>query len=199
MPPNPPSDPHAFQLPPLPIRTERLLLRPFAEDDIDDVLAYQSDPEVVRYLYWEVRDRDQVAEALRPKMQATLVKSGDAITFAIALPDGPVVGETLLKWISVEHRQGEVGYVLNPAYQGRGYATEAAREMLRLGFESVGLHRIAAVCDGRNVASAAVMRRLGMRQEAHFVQNEIFKGEWGDELVFAMLASEWFASRDGRV
>jgi RimJ/RimL family protein N-acetyltransferase len=65
--------------------------------------------------------------------------------------------------------------------------------MLRLGFEVFELHRIIGRCDARNDASAGLMRRLGMRQEAHFVQNELFKGEWGDELVFAMLASEWEA------
>jgi RimJ/RimL family protein N-acetyltransferase len=171
------------------------MLRPFAETDLDDVYAYQSRPDVVRYLYWEVRDRAGVAEALRAKAAAShLTREGDHLTLAICLPgDGVVIGEALLKWISVQHRQGEVGFVLNPEYHGHGYATEAAREMLRLGFEVVGLHRIAGHCDARNVSSAAVMSRLGMRQEAHFVQNEIFKGEWGDELIFAMLASEWAA------
>lgn len=185
--------PLRFDLPTFPIHTKRLLLRPFEESDVDGVFAYQSKPEVVRFLYWEVRDREQVAEALKAKIASrALAKDGDNVTLAIVAPEtGAVAGEVLLKLISVEHRQGEVGYVLNPDYQGRGYATEAALEMLRIGFEVVGLHRITAVCDGRNDASAAVMRRLGMRQEAHFVQNEIFKGEWGDELVFAMLASEW--------
>lgn len=182
-----------FVLPEFPIRTVRLALRPFTDSDVDDVFAYQSRHDVVRYLYWEVRTRDEVAAALSQKTAASrLTKQGDHLTLAMMLPDdGRVIGEVLLKWISVEHRQGEVGFVLNPDFQGRGYATEAAREMLRIGFEVVGLHRIAAICDGRNDASAAVMRRLGMRQEAHFVQNEVFKGEWGDELVFAMLASEW--------
>jgi RimJ/RimL family protein N-acetyltransferase len=182
-----------FALPDLPIRTQRLMLRPFEETDLDDVYAYQSRPDVVRYLYWEVRDRDGAAEALRAKVAAScLTREGDRLTLAIVLPDeAAVIGEVLLKWISDQHRQGEVGFVLNPDHHGHGYATEAAREMLRLGFEVFGLHRIAGHCDARNDASASVMRRLGMRLEAHFVQNEIFKGEWGDELVFAMLAAEW--------
>jgi RimJ/RimL family protein N-acetyltransferase len=76
---------------------------------------------------------------------------------------------------------------------GRGYATEAASLMLRLGFEGLGLHRIVARIDERNEASARLAGRLGMRQEARLVSNELFKGEWSNELDFAMLADEWYA------
>jgi RimJ/RimL family protein N-acetyltransferase len=79
--------------------------------------------------------------------------------------------------------------VFNPALGGRGYATEAANVMLRLGFEGLGLHRIVARIDERNESSV----RLGMRQEARLVRNEFFKGEWSTELDFAMLADEWYA------
>jgi RimJ/RimL family protein N-acetyltransferase len=99
----------------------------------------------------------------------------------------------VLFWHSREHRGGELGYVVSPDFGGQGYATEAAREMLRLGFEELGLHRIVARVDERNESSARLARRLGMRQEARLVQNEFFKGEWSTELDFAMLAEEWFA------
>jgi RimJ/RimL family protein N-acetyltransferase len=68
--------------------------------------------------------------------------------------------------------------------------------MLRLGFAGLGLHRIIGRCDARNDASARLMERLGMRREAHFRENEIFKGAWGDEYVYAILAAEW-AAHDG--
>jgi RimJ/RimL family protein N-acetyltransferase len=74
-----------------------------------------------------------------------------------------------------------------------GFATEGSILLLRLGFEVLGLHRIMGSCDARNTGSARVMERLGMRREAHFRESEIFKGEWGDELIYAMLASEWQA------
>ena len=63
--------------------------------------------------------------------------------------------------------------------------------MLRLGFEELGLHRIIGRIDARNTPSARVLERLGMRREAHFVHNEILKGEWTDEVVYAMLEDEW--------
>ena len=98
-----------------------------------------------------------------------------------------------LIWRSEEHRIGEVGYLFNPAHAGRGYATEASRALLQVGFEELGLHRIIGRLDVRNAASARVLERLGMRREAHFVQNEWLKGEWTDELVYAMLDREWRA------
>ena len=97
----------------------------------------------------------------------------------------------MLAWTSSEHGTGELGYVLNPAYFGNGYATEASNAMLALGFEQLGLHRIIARIDARNTASAAVLQRLGMRQEAYLRENEWFKDEWTDEIDFAVLASEW--------
>jgi len=116
----------------------------------------------------------------------------------VVLPEtGAVIGDVVLFQVSQEHRAAEVGYIVHPDHAGRGYATEAAREMLRPGFEIFGMHRIIARLDARNTASARVLEHLGMRREAHFVQNEFFKGEWSDELVYAMLNDEWRES--GRV
>jgi RimJ/RimL family protein N-acetyltransferase len=97
----------------------------------------------------------------------------------------------MLRLKSLESRQGEVGWSLHPDAGGHGFATEAAREMLRLGFDEWGLHRIVAGCNSRNTASLRVMERLGMRREAEFVDYEFFKGEWASEIVCAILESEW--------
>jgi RimJ/RimL family protein N-acetyltransferase len=75
--------------------------------------------------------------------------------------------------------------------------TEACRVLLALAFDGLGLHRVMARVDARNDASARVLRRLGMRQESHLRENEWFKGEWSDELDFAMLEDEWRALREG--
>jgi RimJ/RimL family protein N-acetyltransferase len=164
------------------IATDRLLLRPFTANDLDDLYAIQSGPEVVRYLRWDVRSRDEVRAVL---LSLAIVLPGAAGTRTGA------IGEVSLWWHSREHRQGEIGFVLHPAFHGHGYAAEAARAVLSCAFGAAGLHRVYGRADARNAASAALMRRLGMRQEAHFIHNEVFKGEWGDELVFAILESEW--------
>jgi RimJ/RimL family protein N-acetyltransferase len=183
--------------PDYPLRTARLRLRPFRPDDLDDLTAIQSRPEVARFLYWDARDPDQVREALAQKTgQAWLDREGDRLSLAVVLPpSGTVIGEVSLTWLSRHHRQGEIGFVFHPGHQGRGYAGEAAEVILRLGFAGLGLHRIIGRCDPRNLPSARLLARLGMRCEAHFVHNELFKGEWGDELVYAILEHEWTASR----
>jgi len=119
---------------------------------------------------------------------------GKRLALAVVLPQrGTVIGEVMLLWLSREHQQGEVGFVFHPGYHGKGFATEAAEVMLRLGFANLGLHRIIGRCDARNLPSARVLERLGMRREAHFVHGDIFKGEWGDELIYAILDHEWKA------
>lgn len=179
----------------LPIRTERLLLRLYTEDDLDDVYAMQARPDVARYLYWGPRTRDEARESLGKKIASNRLRAeGDDLTLAVVLPDtGTVIGDVLLVWVSGEHRQGEIGYIFHPDHGGHGYATEAARVMLRLGFEGLGLHRISGRLDARNTASAGVLERLGMRREAHLVQNELVKGEWTDEMIYAILEDEWRA------
>jgi RimJ/RimL family protein N-acetyltransferase len=179
--------------PDYPLRTSRLTLRPYTIDDLDGVYDLQSRPGVTRYLPFDARTRDQVRTWLEDRIQAT--PSGDeggSLTLAVALPEnGAVIGDVVLFVRSREHRQGEIGYVIHPDHSGKGYATEAAGAMLRLGFDELRLHRIMGRIDARNTASARVLERLGMRREAHFRQNELVKGEWTDEIVYAMLEDDW--------
>lgn len=177
--------------PEYPIRTQRLALRPYRPSDLDYLADVMSRPDVMRYLYDEPRSRHQAAEVLdRRVRERTIESQGDILHLAVEV-EGAVVGDVLLSYVSSRHRQGEIGWVFHPDHHGHGYATEASRAMLRLGFEGLGLHRIVARCDARNTTSIRVMERLGMRREAHFKQNEFVKGEWTDEFVYALLASEW--------
>jgi RimJ/RimL family protein N-acetyltransferase len=180
--------------PDYPIRTERLLLRPLTEADAAALADYQSREDVVRYVPYPPRDEVVLTERLRNPdiLRSQIDEPGQAMWVGVIRADDDVlVGDAILFWHSREHGAGEIGYVFNPKYQGNGYATEAAGALIRLGFDGLGLHRIVARMDSRNTASAAVAKRLGMRQEAHLVQNEWFKEEWTDELVFAILADEW--------
>jgi RimJ/RimL family protein N-acetyltransferase len=180
-----------------PVRTERLLLRPLTPDDADALFAYRSRPDVCRYVPFEPMTREVIKERLASQWANTeLTDEGQALTLGIEVVEsGRLVGDVVLFWHSREHGRGELGYVVHPDFSGHGYATEAARGLLRLGFEHLGLHRIIARIDERNEPSARVARRLGMRQEARLVHNELFKGEWSTELDFAILAEEWLAHR----
>jgi RimJ/RimL family protein N-acetyltransferase len=182
-------------VPALPMSTARLDLRAFTPDDLDVVLAMRSLPEVVRYLYEDELDAARAPEVLARKIRRQRIDGdGDGLSLAaVERETGAVVGDVSLMLTGAHDRQGEVGFSLHPDHQGRGFATEAAGAMLVLGFDQLGLHRIVGRCDGRNVPSARLMERLGMRREAHLVQNEWVKGEWTDEVIYAMLAEEWQA------
>lgn len=181
--------------PAYPIATDRLDLRPFAEDDLDALYELHSHPDVARFMYWEPWSRGRALEGLGKRMQTrTLAREGDGLILAVVRRDtGAVTGEVLLEWVSAEHRRGEIGFAFHPDHHGNGFAHEAAVEMLRLGFETFGLRRIIGRCDAANAASAGLMERLGMRREAHLVENEFVKGVWASEYDYAMLASEWSA------
>jgi RimJ/RimL family protein N-acetyltransferase len=181
--------------PDYPIETERLLLRPLdPATDVDAVLAYQSRADVCQYIPYFPRTREEVAERLADpdRTRSTIEEEGQLVGLAVVVrASGELVGDVILVWTSAEHRSGEIGYVINPDHQGNGYATEACRALLALAFDGLDLHRVIARIDERNAASGAVLHRIGMRQEAVLVENEWFKGEWTNEIDFAILAAEW--------
>jgi len=183
--------------PTLPIDTARLRLRAYRADDLEALLGMFGRDDVSRYLNWEPMDREGAAALLERRLGRTsIAKEGEGIGLALEeRATGRFVGEVILRLTSEESRQGEIGWSLHPDAQGKGYATEAAREVLRLGFDEAGLHRIVAECDPRNEGSIRVMERLGMRREAHLVDSMWLKGEWVGSIVSAMLEDEW---REGR-
>lgn len=185
------------ELPVEPISTDRLSLRRFRAADYDAYATYHTDADVYRYLYSAPPDAMALKKQFAAAIDDPFVEDGDAFRLAVTRQDdGAVVGEVLLKIASTSARQGEVGYIFNPAFAGHGYATEATGAILDFGFSRIGFHRIFARLDTKNSASIGVVERLGMRREAHFIENDCFDGVWGDEYVYALLRSEWI--RRGR-
>lgn len=176
-----------------PIRTDRLVLRPFRESDFDVLYEINSDAGVVRWLYNEVRTRAQVAELLKVKIAGAAVHApGEWLAAAVESTEtGELVADVDLLWADEQHRSGELGFIVHPAHQGKGYATEASRPLLDWAFGNLGLHRVIGRTEARNTGSARVLEKLGMRREAHLVENEWVKGEWQSELVYAVLDREW--------
>jgi RimJ/RimL family protein N-acetyltransferase len=175
------------------IETDRLRLRAFEPHDLDALHAIYSRPEVVRFLYEGPRSRGDSRRLLERKMSLRSVRDdGDTVSYAIELRgSGWMVGDCIVRLLSAAHRQGEIGFILHPDHHGRGYATEAGRAMLRVAFEELGLHRVIGRLEARNAASARVLEKLGMRREAHLVENEWVKDEWQSELIYALLDREW--------
>ena len=179
-----------------PIVTERLVLRLMTPDDTDAVHAWMSDPEVARYTLYEPRTLDEVAETVaKSAAAATLEKDDDWIQPAVDLPGAGVIGAIYFKLTSLDDSTAEIGWAFTRGFHGKGYAAEAASALLDLAFDELGLHRVYAELDPRNAASVALCLRLGMRHEAHFVENMMFKGEWADTGIYGILAREWAVRR----
>lgn len=182
--------------PNLPRSTRRLKLRKFTETDAARYHSYRSLPETVRYIYLPPITVQESVERMPKYAGLEFEADGDAFILAIQPKDATeLAGEILLKYESVAGKQGELGYSLHPDCRGKGYVTEAAVEMLRLGFEHFGFHRIFARIATANTSSVRVAERLGMRREAHLIESEFCNGEWDSEYVYAILASEWRARK----
>ncbi|QBX56760.1 N-acetyltransferase [Nocardioides seonyuensis] len=184
----------------LPLVTDRLRIRPFdGERDLLAFHAYRSLPEVCRYAPIEPATRAQISSRLEGDTytRSELREDGDAWMLAVEeTATGEMIGDVILFWRSTAHEQCEVGWTINPAAQGRGYATEAARALAGAAFEHMPVHRLSAVIDERNEASVKVARRLGMRQEARRVDCEWLKGQWVTLTEWAVLEHEWAMLRE---
>jgi RimJ/RimL family protein N-acetyltransferase len=174
------------------LRSPRLTLRPVSHGDIPAICAYRSLPEVARYQSWESFGPVEAMKLI--DAQAGLQPGMPGTWFQLAIvvsATGAVVGDCGLHCLREDPRQMEVGITLAPAHQRQGYASEAVARVVEFIFSDLGKHRVTAVTDAENPSAAALFRRLGFRQEAHFVENIWFKGGWGSEFLFALLRREW--------
>ena len=176
---------------------QRVVLRRFGPEDVADFVAYRSDPEVARYQSWDAPyPRDAGERFVRALMLEHPDAAGAWFQFAVALrASGRLIGDCAAKPDVEDPRQCEIGFTIAPQYQGHGYATEAVRLLLGYLFDARGKHRITARCDPRNAASVALLERLRMRREGHLRQSTWAKGEWTDDLLYAVLSDEWQAGR----
>ena len=174
------------------LETERLTLRPFRPEDAVRYHSYRSLPETVRYLYREPMTMEQAIERMPIHAKLEFEKEADIFVLAIQPKQTlEMAGEILFKLESVRAKQGEIGWSLHPDSIGNGYVTEAAAALLEYGFANFGFHRVFARIDVENTASVRVAERLGMRREAHLIEDDCFDGRWGSEYIYAMLASEF--------
>jgi RimJ/RimL family protein N-acetyltransferase len=179
-----------------PVHTARLMLRPALATDEDAMWAYWRLDEVGYWGSWHPADQDDWRARLAPRWHGLLV---------IEL-DGRVIGDVMVtvgdSWAQreVQERargvQAELGWTLNPAVAGRGYASEAVREVLRMCFEDLHLRRVTANAFAANEASCRLAERVGMRREVHTVASSLHSDlGWIDGVGYALLAEEWAGNR----
>jgi len=177
----------------LPLFSERLQVRDLVPGDVHSMHAYASNPDVARYLFWGPNTYEETQGSLNSFIAAQNDEPRLIYEMGIVLAaSDQLVGALCLYLGNCEMRNdAEVGFVLHPDYWGRGVVSEAAAVLVRAGFDQLGLHRIWATCDTRNVASVRVLEKLGMRREATLKESRRVNGEWINEHCYAVLASEF--------
>lgn len=175
-----------------PLSSTRLRLRRLQNGDAEALCSYRSLPEVAKYQGWESFGPDDAVRLIENQSRSEPDVPGTWFQLAIVeRATETMVGDCGLHCRQDDPRQMEVGITLAPNHQGRGYATEALVCLLDFVFGTLGKHRVSAVTDAENSAAASLFRRLGFRQEAHFVEHRWYKGYWDSEFVFGLLRREW--------
>jgi RimJ/RimL family protein N-acetyltransferase len=177
----------------LELPTPRLLLDALCPADAGSLFAYRAHPEVARYQGWRPAGQ---AEALRFIESQPVATEVPGVWFQRAIRlrgDRGLIGDLGVLLPVEAEGSVEFGISIAPAHQGRGYAGEALHALFGRLFDTLGRHRIHASVDPRNLACVALLRSLGMRQEAHFRESLWLHDEWVDDAVYALLAREWQA------
>jgi RimJ/RimL family protein N-acetyltransferase len=172
--------------------TKRLILTRLAAKDAGAFYGYRSDPAVTRYQTWSPASLDEAAQFIAAQQGVLFDTPGTWFQFAIRLrASGRLIGDLGVRFPQEDTRQVEIGFTVAPSHQRKGYGAEAVGGALQYLLAALGKHRVFASVDPRNEPSMALLRRVGMRQEAHFRQSLWIRGEWVDDVVFGILGSEW--------
>lgn len=180
---------------PFELNTRRLLLRPLRPDDAPDMFAIYSDAETMKY--WSstpIRQLEEAARMVSDDLQLQL--GGTAAFWAIVLPrTGRVIGKFTLFYINRDNDRAEIGYTLNRQFWRKGYGAEVLAAMLDVSFNHFDLHRLEADIDPDNVASLALLRKFGFREEGRCRERWLMAGERRDSILMALLAPDWRLAR----
>ena len=174
-----------FKNPPL-LETRRLLLRSSKLSDAEDTFEYASDPEVTKYTFWRTHYSIKDSQ----KLLSWLATEDFACWSIIHKANQKVIGMCFLHNFNLQHRRAEIAFNLSRRYWGQGYATEAAREMIRFAFKKWNLHRIEGTCMLDNIASARVMEKAGMTFEGVLRQHSYAKNRFHDLKLYSILRDE---------
>jgi len=174
-------------------RTERLFIRPVQLTDAEALFGFRSDPECAEFMSSIPLNVAEMRERIQ-KTASEINQSGTWFQFVIFEKDErSVVGDIGLHFLAsdTQNKQVELGYILHKKYWGKGYATEALMPIVDYLVYTLDKHRLVANIDPSNYPSIRLVEKLGFRKEGHLRESFFSKGKWLDDLVFAILASEW--------
>lgn len=174
------------------ILTERLRIDALTADDAAALYTYRSHEDVTRFQGWCPGSVDDARAFIARNAAGTFNQHESWYQLAIrSAATGELIGDLGLHFVADDGQQAEIGFTIAPSHQRRGLGAEAVKAALGHLFTVLNKHRVFASIDPRNQASLALLQRVGMRQEAHFRQSLFWRGEWVDDVVFALLRSEW--------
>jgi RimJ/RimL family protein N-acetyltransferase len=174
--------------------TARLRVAPMTLADAPALYAYRADPSVTRFQGFAPESVADAEAFIEGSLGADLSEPDRWCQVGLFLREtGELVGDMGAKRFGYDGAHAEVGFTIAPGHQRRGLATEAVHALLAYLFDDLSLHRAIGSVDPANVGSRALLERLGMRQEAHFVKAYWFRDRWVDDVVYAMLREEWGA------
>lgn len=171
------------------LTTHRLVLRRATENDAPALFPMRSDPEIMRYISRPLAKT--IADAVKLiNIVDDLLNANKGITWAVTLKDDDTLIGTIGFWnITAEHHRGEIGYLLSPAYQGKGIMHEALTAVLAYGFEVLKLHSAEAIVNPGNHASIKLLKKHGFTREGYFKENYYFEGHFFDSAVYSLLTT----------
>lgn len=169
------------------LKTERLYLRKLTHTDANEILALRGNPQTMKYIPrpLAVNLDDAIAhiDMINKKIEENL-----AINWGITVKgNDKIIGFIGHYRIQPENYRAEIGYMLLPDEQGKGYATESIKAVIEYGFNEINLHSIEAVIDPDNIASERVLQKIGFIKEAHILENEYFNGKFWDTVIYSIL------------
>lgn len=174
------------------IETKRLLIREFKTEDIIDIHEYASDPIVSKYVPWGPNTMEETKEFVFQCIRQQNDKNRkDFELVVIERSIDKLIGACGIHISNEENREGWIGYSLNSKFWEKGYATEIAKELLKVGFKNFKLYRIFATCHPENIGSEKVLKKIGMKKEGHLRKHLLYKGSWRDSLLYAILEDEY--------
>jgi ribosomal-protein-alanine N-acetyltransferase len=169
------------------LESDRLLLRQLTNDDVQEVFELRSNPETMKYIPRPMVTNREGALA-HIKMINDKIENNEGINWAVTLKGDNkllgIAGHYRIKW---ENLRSEIGYMFLPECHGKGIATEVIGLLVKYGFDEMKMHSLEGVIDPRNLASGRVLEKNGFVKEAHFLENEIYNGEFLDTVIYSLL------------
>jgi RimJ/RimL family protein N-acetyltransferase len=176
------------------LESARLRIDCLKISDADEIHHYRSMPEVARFQSWDAETAKDAAAYIAGATDADFGKEGTWFQLAVREKEtANLIGDIGLHFLDVDGHQVEVGITISPERQKLGLASEALVTVLDYLFVVLRKHRVVASIDRDNQASNGMLQKVGFRQEGHLVQSLLIDGEWVDDVVFGLLASEWEA------